>query len=69
MKVSLTLAGHLYEEQGALNKHEDTLDVQLPGDRVQDAHEGGEDAEDGVDVGPEHGDVGQKVVKLVRLIE
>ena len=57
------------EEEGALDEHEDTLDVQLPGDRVKDAHQGREDAEDGVDVRPEHGDVRQEVVQLVGLVE
>ena len=63
------MAGHLDEEEGALDEHEDTLDVQLPGDRVKDAHQGREDAENGVDVGPEHGDVRQEVVQLVGLVE
>ena len=57
------------EEEGALNKHQDALDVQLPGDGVHDAHERGQDAENGVDVRPEHRDVRQKVVQLVRLVE
>ena len=57
------------EEEGALNKHQDALDVQLAGDGVHDAHEGRQDAEDGVDVRPEHRDVRQKVVQFVRLVE
>ena len=57
------------EEEGALNKHQDALYVQLPGDGVHDAHEGGQNAEDGVDVRPEHCDVRQKVVQFVRLVE
>ena len=63
------MAGHLDEEEGALHEHENTLDVQLPGDWVKDAHQGREDAEDGVDVGPEHSDVGEEVVQFVGLVE
>lgn len=60
---------HLNEKEGALDKHEDTLDVELPRYGIQDADEGGKDAEDCIDEGPEHGDVGQKIVQLVRLVE
>ena len=57
------------EEEGALDEHEEALDVQLPGDWVKDAHQGRENAEDGVDVRPEHSDVGEEVVQLVGLVE
>ena len=51
-----------------MDKNQDTLNLNLPG-RIQDGHQGGQHAEDGVDVGAEHSDVGQEIVELVRLIE
>ena len=51
-----------------MDKNQDTLSLNLPG-RIQDRHQGGQHAEDGVDVGAEHSDVGQEIVELVRLIE
>ena len=65
--MSLTLAGDLDQEEGALHEHEDALDVEVALG-VEDGHEAGEDAEDGVHVGAEHGDAAQEVVQLVRLV-
>ena len=51
-----------------LDKNQDTLNLNLPR-WIQDRHQGGQHAEDGVDVGAEHGDVGKKIVELVGLVE
>ena len=56
------------KKKGTLDKNQDTLNLNLPR-RIQDRHQGGQHAEDGVDVGAEHGDVGQEIVELVRLVE
>ena len=64
----LTLTWNLDKKKCTLNKNQDTLNLNLPG-RIQDRHQGGQHAEDGVDVGAEHGDVGQEIVELVGLVE
>ena len=64
----LTLTWNLDKKKGTLDKNQDTLNLNLPG-RIQDWHQGGQHAEDGVDVGTEYGDVGQKIVKLVGFAE
>ena len=64
----LTLTWNLDEKKGTLDKNQDTLNLNLPGG-IQNGHQGGQHAEDGVDVGAEHGDVGQEIVELVGFVE
>ena len=66
--MKLTLTRHLDEEQGTLDKDEDTVNIQVT-IRSKQWDDGGEDTKDCVDIWTKHSDGAQEVVKLVGFVE